>query len=50
MTDEQHMSSEQTKKKLKMITVVLLLAAVYLFIEIAKSGYAFGQWLQRVLN
>ncbi len=44
------MQEAQTKKKSKVMTVALLLLSVYLVIEIAKSGYAFGQWLHNALN
>ena len=47
MTNEQQV---QTKNKSKMMTVALLLLSVYLVIGIAKSGYAFGQWLHNALN
>lgn len=50
MTNEQQVQKVQTKKKSKMMTVALLLLSVYLIIEIAKSGYAFGQWLHNALN
>lgn len=50
MTNEQQLQEVQTKKKSKMMTVALLLLSVYLVIEIAKSGYAFGQWLHNALN
>lgn len=50
MTNEQQVQEVQTKKKSKVMTVALLLLSVYLVIEIAKSGYAFGQWLNNALN
>lgn len=50
MTNEQQVHEAQTKKKSKILTVALLLLSVYLVIEIAKSGYAFGQWLHNALN
>lgn len=50
MTDQQQVQEAQTKNKSKVMTVALLLLSVYLVIEIAKSGYAFGQWLHNALN
>lgn len=50
MTNEQQVQEAQTKRKSKVMTVALLLLSVYLIIEIAKSGYAFGQWLHNALN
>lgn len=50
MTNEQQVQEAQTKNKSKVMTVALLLLSVYLVIEIAKSGYAFGQWLHNALN
>ncbi|MBL7683869.1 MAG: hypothetical protein JNK00_10960 [Flavipsychrobacter sp.] len=50
MTDNNNAQVENVTKKKPWVTVVLLLASVYLVIEIAKSGYSFGQWLHRVFN
>lgn len=50
MTNEQQVQEAQTKSKSKVMTVALMLLSVYLVIEIAKSGYAFGQWLHNALN
>lgn len=50
MTNQNNAPAENVSKKKPWLTVVLLLASVYLVIEIAKSGYAFGQWLHNTLN
>lgn len=49
-TNQQQVQEAQTKKNSKMMTVALLLVSVYMVIEIAKSGYTFGQWLHNALN
>lgn len=50
MTNQPDTSTSNTIKKSPWVTTVLLLVSVYLIIEIAKSGYAFGQWLQNAVN
>lgn len=49
MTNQPDTSTSNTTKKSPWVTTVLLLVSVYLIIEIAKSGYAFGQWLNTAL-
>jgi hypothetical protein len=45
--DSQHIPPIDTSKKHHpLFNTFLLLAIVYIVIEIARSGYHFGQWLQ----
>ncbi len=47
MDNQSNPPIDTAKKYHPLFKAFLLLAIVYLVIEIARSGYHFGQWLQR---